>query len=330
VAHPVIELIRARQASGSKPLQRTDPHRLALLVEGGCMRGVVTGAMLGALEALGLKDVFDVVYGSSAGAANAAYFVSGQLFPAATIYFKHVNNRKFIDPLRILRHQPIADFDYVFDYVMGTVVEIDWQAVVTSPIPLRVLATDVALAKTVVLDNFQSKEELLRAMHASARMPWLSRSPLLFRHRLYWDAGLLDPFCIKTALAEGSTHVLILCGQPGGLIRKEPKVLKGRVAANLAHYNREVAWLYLANFDPSESGAAKALRSENDPTTAPYLMHVAPLAGVPRVHDLEVRTAYLLAGARAGIRSMVATLGYPAKEAEKIIEKFEYYRKSGR
>lgn len=43
------------------------------------MRGVVSGAMLMGLRALGLTNAFDAVYGASAGAMGAAYFVSGQV-----------------------------------------------------------------------------------------------------------------------------------------------------------------------------------------------------------------------------------------------------------
>jgi len=42
------------------------------------MRGAVSGGALQALHDLGLRDAFDVVYGSSAGAMNATYFLAGQ------------------------------------------------------------------------------------------------------------------------------------------------------------------------------------------------------------------------------------------------------------
>jgi len=75
-----LELVRQRASSGSKPGKRApgDTAKLALVVEGGGMRGAVSGGGLQALHDLGLRDVFDCVYGSSAGAINATYFLSGQ------------------------------------------------------------------------------------------------------------------------------------------------------------------------------------------------------------------------------------------------------------
>ncbi len=42
----------------------------ALIVQGGCMRGVFSAGSLIALEKLGLSQAFDAVYGSSGGAVN--------------------------------------------------------------------------------------------------------------------------------------------------------------------------------------------------------------------------------------------------------------------
>src|SRR5215203_6183383 len=62
--HPVAELIRARAAGRSQPGAREDPHRVALVLEGGGMRGVVSAAMTAALERMQLTRCFDLVVGS--------------------------------------------------------------------------------------------------------------------------------------------------------------------------------------------------------------------------------------------------------------------------
>ena len=67
--HPVLELVLARGREGSRPGQRSDGAKLGLAIEGGGMRGVVTAGMVKALEQHGLLEAFDVVFGSSAGAA---------------------------------------------------------------------------------------------------------------------------------------------------------------------------------------------------------------------------------------------------------------------
>lgn len=77
--HPVMRLIneRLQEGSSSSPGQRRDGCKLGLVVEGGGMRGIVTGAMLMGLQDMGLTPCFDAIYGASAGAINSTYFLTG-------------------------------------------------------------------------------------------------------------------------------------------------------------------------------------------------------------------------------------------------------------
>ena len=203
VGNPVIDLIMARARDGSKPGERRDSIKLGLAIEGGAMRGVVTAGMVTGLEILGLREAFDVVYGSSGGASNGAYFVAGQAAYGTTIYYDHINRPEFIDLWRPLRNKRVVDFNFVTDHVMVDKVVLDWKAVIDSPIPLKVLASSVGDGEVEVLDNFESQQDLLRALHASARIPLVAgKDPLECRGKLLWDSGILDPFGIKSALSD--------------------------------------------------------------------------------------------------------------------------------
>jgi predicted patatin/cPLA2 family phospholipase len=84
--HPVVDLLHTRAAARSAPGARTDGARLALVVEGGGMRGVVSSAMTQALEEAGLTACFALVVGCSAGALNAAALLSGVAAGCTTEY----------------------------------------------------------------------------------------------------------------------------------------------------------------------------------------------------------------------------------------------------
>ena len=57
-AHPVVQTILRRREEGSHPGARTDGRRVALLIEGGGLRGVVSAGMVTAIEQLGLRGAF--------------------------------------------------------------------------------------------------------------------------------------------------------------------------------------------------------------------------------------------------------------------------------
>ncbi|MEJ3654127.1 patatin-like phospholipase family protein [Actinomycetes bacterium KLBMP 9759] len=74
----VIQLLRDRTRQGSTPGNRGDDARLVLLIEGGSSRGAYSSGMTVTIEQLGLLPAFDAVYGSSAGALNAAWLLCGR------------------------------------------------------------------------------------------------------------------------------------------------------------------------------------------------------------------------------------------------------------
>jgi len=97
--------IHGRIASKSQPGARADGMKIGLSLEGGGMRGCVGAGMLAAINHLGLRDAFDVVYGSSAGSLMGAFFLSGQTpLEGPGIYYDILSQagKDFIDQVRSL------------------------------------------------------------------------------------------------------------------------------------------------------------------------------------------------------------------------------------
>ena len=92
-APAAIAAIKARAARFRAGDRAPDGRKLALVVEGGALRGVCSAGGVVALEHLGLTDVFDHVYGTSAGVMNASYFVAGQARLGIRIYYEDMNRR---------------------------------------------------------------------------------------------------------------------------------------------------------------------------------------------------------------------------------------------
>lgn len=106
----MLQALKSRVESGSKPGARSDGQKIALCIEGGGMRGAVSAGMTAALRYCGAHDAFDAVYGCSAGSIVGAYFVSNQLpVFGARIYYDVIcrphRQGPFVD-LRALRHHP--------------------------------------------------------------------------------------------------------------------------------------------------------------------------------------------------------------------------------
>jgi predicted patatin/cPLA2 family phospholipase len=298
----IADLLRARATRGG-----TAPHddgaRVALAVEGGAMRGVVSAGMVAGLEALGLTGAFDAVFGSSAGALNGAYFLAGQAAFGATIYSEDINNRAFIDLRRPLRGRPIVDLDYLIDDVAGRRKKLHTERVLASRTPLHVLATDVDSARVVALHGFVDGRALLDALRAGAQMPVIAGDPIAYAGRRYLDAALTEPIPVASAEAAGFTHILTLLTRPDEPARRLSWFDRLYVLPRLRAMSPALAESYRHRFGRYRA-ILDNLRTGRGPAGRAITVTVRPTG--PPISKLERRAAVLTAGAESGRQAVLA------------------------
>ncbi|PNW78748.1 hypothetical protein CHLRE_09g388763v5 [Chlamydomonas reinhardtii] len=214
--HPTLRLIASRLRSGTQPGARRDGARLGLVVEGGGMRGCISGAMLMALHDLGISQVFDVVYGASAGAINATYFLTGQRNGLRIYHEDLTQGTAFLDFRNLFSSSgaPVMNVDFLIDQVMNTSKPLDWDGVLTSPAPLKVVASCLDSLQPVIISDFADRAELAEALKATAAVPQIAGPPRQLRGRQLVDAAVFEPVPVPSAIRDGCTHVLVLCTRP--------------------------------------------------------------------------------------------------------------------
>ena len=229
--HPVIEIIKERARTNSKPLQRLDKSIVCLIIEGGGMRGIVSAGMLTALEYLGFKNSFDAVYGASAGSVNGAFFISDQAAYGTTIYYENINNENFIKNKMgivegLIFNKPIMNLSYLYDEVMVKEKILDWKKVIDSPIKLNVIVSSIDRRRAVNFNNFSTREELFKALYAGSAIPLVAGPPVKINNENYWDASIYESIPIKSALAaapDGTpVYLLVLRTRPDGVSKGTP------------------------------------------------------------------------------------------------------------
>jgi predicted patatin/cPLA2 family phospholipase len=257
-----------------------DGHRLALVIEGGGMRGVVSAAMTAALDDLGYARCFDLVVGTSAGALNGAAMLAGVADGCTREYFGGFATREFINPARLLRGKPVVDVEYVLDF-NSTALDAGRHArALASDTELHCVATEVATAKPVDLTGLSTLDELRAALLATSRLPWIGGGPAHFRDRDWLDGGLTEPIPLPTAIAAGATHVLALLTRALGTRLPPPGGLGDRlVARKLRALNPDLVAAYERR-SPEYMAMVDTLASagENGP---PHVMTIAPDPAAP-------------------------------------------------
>jgi predicted acylesterase/phospholipase RssA len=212
----VLRLLHDRARAGSRPGQRADDHRIVLSVEGGGMRGTVSAGMALGLQELGFLPAFDAVYGSSAGAITAAWLVSSR--PEGLRGWADPDYaRSLIRWPALLRGRPVVDVRTLIEVVYQTQFPMDFESVLASEVPWHPLATDAATGESTDLRPLVGDPAEVRlALRATAALPFLAGPPVVLRGRRFYDAGVAESIPLRTPLAQGATHIVVLRSRPAG------------------------------------------------------------------------------------------------------------------
>lgn len=283
--HPVLDLL-AKRAAGA----RDDDCRLALALEGGGMRGVVSAGMAAAIEQLGLTGCFDLVVGTSAGALNGAALLADVAGACATAYHSAFTTRRFINPYRLLIGRAAVDVAFALDHADPEGLDAGrHERTAASSTALHCVAVDVDRAAPAVLSDLHSVQELRGALLASSRMPWLGGRPVEFRGRRFLDGGLAESIPYGTAIDLGATHVLVLQTRPWGVPLEPTSGLSDRIISNrLRALNPALMKLYRRRPSDYEAAVGALADATREPAPAPPFLFALRLPeGTAPVGRLE-------------------------------------------
>jgi predicted patatin/cPLA2 family phospholipase len=211
----VIKLLNNRRLSGYRRGTSEDGHKIALVIEGGAMAGLISAASALELQQLGYTNCFDEVYGTSAGAVNAAYFVAGQSDICVRIYLEEVIAGKF---MRLFRWPNQIDIDWLADNVVSEGPKrLDTAVLAKSPIELRIPVTDTTSGACRFVSNHADPiGHLIPAIKASGSNPLLTTHTERLDGNTYNDGMVRAAVASEAAKRAGNDVIVALLSHPPG------------------------------------------------------------------------------------------------------------------
>ena len=288
------------------------PHdRIALVIEGGGMRGAVSGGMAVGLDELGLTRRFSAAFGSSAGSLNAMWLIAGRIETGAATWIDPELNRTLIDRRRVIRGGPLVDMRRLVEEVYESVSPGLFAAVLASPAELHPLATDADRGICVDLHpEIRDQRTLRLSLRASAALPFAAGGAVALGGRRYLDAGLSAAIPFRAALSAGATHVLVLRSRRAGDVVRPPHGLQRRLLAPLlGRISPLVTSLVLSRPEREAIDEADLERLEADPAGGAHILSVRPGPDSAVPSRLESDTGIVRAGFEAGREAIRATFG---------------------
>ena len=229
---PVLNYLKARARDGHAG---RDGRRIALVIEGGGMRGVYLAGMLRALKRNGIgPEHFDMIVGSSVGVYLACYYAAGKSDLAEDILLTDALDRRFIDVGRIFTGGPVLNNTWMIDDVFynrkpfGSLAGVSHLYAVCTGVP-------DAIPEVFKLDTDEHRTRAI--LRATGAIPFIAGPAVPVGGRLYVDGGISDQIPIESAERLGATDILVL------MTRRRSSMRKGRLTVN--HLFEEAALLKL-------------------------------------------------------------------------------------
>ena len=225
--HPVTQVLQRRARAGSRPGARDDGHRVALVLEGGGMRGVVSAGMTAALERLRADPCFDWSRARPPARSTARRCWPAPPRRAVATYSGPLASRAFINPLRLLRGKPVIDVNDILKLATG-LESAGHDRITSGEVGCTPSRSTSSRRGRSTLSGMRTETEVWDALLASSRMPWAGGPPVELGGRRYLDGGMGSAVPVAEALAAGATHVLVLQTRPYGIPRKSSSRLGDR------------------------------------------------------------------------------------------------------
>lgn len=208
---------------------------IGLVLEGGGMRGLYTS---GVLDFFMEKDLyFPYVIGVSAGACNAASYLSKQIGRSRNININYANDPRYLSYTNLVKHGSLFGMDFLFDEIPNKLVPFDCETYNKSKQRFIIVTTDCTTGKVVYFDK-DNCEDILPILKASSSLPFVS--PIVeYKGMKLLDGGIADPIPIRKSIDDGNTkNVVVLTRNKG--YRKKPFKLKWLARRVYSKYDKLV------------------------------------------------------------------------------------------
>lgn len=196
----------------------TEQKGAGLVLEGGAARGVFTAGVVDYL--MERKFTFPYVIGASAGACNAADYVSGQRGRTRDCMIVKEKQYDYLNLKSMVKKRCLFDMDMIFDRYPNEIFPFDFEAYFKTDTKCELVLTNCSTGLAEYMDERKDRQRLMNLCRASSSMPLVS--PMVsVDGQLYLDGGLSDSIPLIRSLRTGhKKNVVILTRNTG--YRKTP------------------------------------------------------------------------------------------------------------
>lgn len=195
-------------------------NNVGLVLEGGGMRGLYT---CGVLEFFMEKDLyFKYVIGVSAGACNAASYISKQRGRNLKVNTGFLNNWRYMSFRNLIFKKSFFGMDFIFKEIPDNHVKFDYETFHKAQCEFLVGVTDCKTGEPLYFNKNDIKKYGFDILRASSSLPLLSPIVNLGEYELL-DGGISNSIPIDKSINDGNDKNIIILTRNKGYRKSPPK-----------------------------------------------------------------------------------------------------------
>lgn len=188
----------------------TKKPKIALVVEGGAMRGIFATGVLDAFMEADFNP-FNMYVGVSAGSTALASYVAGMYQRNYKIFTEYSVGEDFISWKKFFRGGHLVDLDWLWDITIRD-MRLDLEKICAEKHEFFVGLTDANTGKAVFVKP--TPDNLEEFTKASSALPIMYRNQIVMEGSAFVDGGLAAPIPVEEAYRKGADYIMVIRSRP--------------------------------------------------------------------------------------------------------------------
>ncbi len=192
-------------------------NKIALVLEGGAMRGLYTAGVLDVFMENDIK--VDTIFGVSAGALFGINYKSKQIGRALRYNIKYAHDKRYMGMYSLITTGDVMNKDFCFNKLVYELDPLDFETYDSSDVKFYAVVTNVETGKAEYIEINDAKRDM-EYLRASGSMPFVSKLVEINGNK-YLDGAVADPIPLKKALEMGYEKIIVVQTRPADYIKSK-------------------------------------------------------------------------------------------------------------
>ena len=194
--------------------------KVALVLEGGAMRGLYTAGVLDVFMKNDIK--IDTIFGVSAGALFGINYKSKQIGRALRYNLKYAHDKRYMGMYSLITTGDVMNREFCFQKLVYELDPLDFDTYYNSDVEFYAVITNVETGKAEYIEISDAKRDM-EYLRASGSMPFVSNLVEINGNK-YLDGAIADPIPFKKALDMGYEKIIVVQTRPADYIKTKSRL----------------------------------------------------------------------------------------------------------